>query len=99
MPSGEEDAHHDAPKIALTWKDSATKARAGELTRAESVKLLRELFSCRSCPPMGAKRVSPQKTSRGSFAVIKPEKRVIWANKFAVTTTNEEPNNWLSTMT
>src|SRR5688572_30414125 len=44
MRSTKQKAHRDALKVALTWEDSATRARAGELTQAASVKVLRELM-------------------------------------------------------
>lgn len=44
MRSTKEKVHREALKIALAWEDSATKARAGELTQAASVKVLRELM-------------------------------------------------------
>jgi integrase len=44
MRSTKQTVHRDALKVALTWEDSATKARAGELTQAASVKVLRELM-------------------------------------------------------
>ena len=44
MRSTKKTAHRDALKIALMWEDSSTKARAGELTQAASVKVLRELM-------------------------------------------------------
>src|SRR5260221_9520119 len=44
MRSTKEKVYREALKIALAWEDSATKARAGELTQAASVKVLRELM-------------------------------------------------------
>jgi integrase len=44
MRSTKKKAHRDALKITLMWEDSVTKARAGELTQAASVKVLRELM-------------------------------------------------------
>lgn len=44
MRSTKKTVHREALKVALTWEDSATKARAGELTQAASVKVLRELM-------------------------------------------------------
>ena len=37
-------AHREALKIALMWEDATVTARAGELTQAASVKILRELM-------------------------------------------------------
>ena len=34
----------DAQKVAMAWESAAKKARAGELTQAASVKILRELM-------------------------------------------------------
>jgi hypothetical protein len=44
MRSTKRNARRAALKVALAWEDSATKARAGELTQAASVKVLRELM-------------------------------------------------------
>lgn len=44
MRSTKKTARRDALKIALMWEDATAAARAGELTQAASVKLLRELM-------------------------------------------------------
>jgi integrase len=44
MRSTKQRTHRDALKVAMTWEDSATRARAGELTQAASVKVLRDLM-------------------------------------------------------
>lgn len=44
MRSTKQKTHRDALKVALTWEDSAMRARAGELTQAASVKVLRDLM-------------------------------------------------------
>jgi len=44
MRSTKKTSHREALKIALMWEDATTAARAGELTQAASVKILRELM-------------------------------------------------------
>ena len=44
MRSTKQKGQRDALKVAMAWEDAAKKARAGELTQAASVKVLRELM-------------------------------------------------------